>query len=89
MRKFSGVFLKMSLIFKKFCNMMKYIINIISIRVSDPCKMFWDQSCSPLDAEHRFSAIQASRRWQEATHTFLMNSLAYASLIETLNLFRL
>ncbi len=40
---FSGVLLKISLIFKKFYNIMKYII-----------KIFLHQSCSPLDAEHRY-----------------------------------
>ncbi len=34
MRKFSGVHLQVSLIFQKFYNIMKYIINIIFIGVS-------------------------------------------------------
>ncbi len=33
---------------------MKYIINIIFIEVSGLCKIFLDQICSPLDAEHRY-----------------------------------
>ncbi len=40
MRKFSGVLLKISLIFKKFYNIMKYIIKIIFIGVSGLCKIF-------------------------------------------------
>ncbi len=53
LRKLSGVLLKMSLIFKKFCNIMKYVIKIIFIGVSGLCKNFLDQSCNDLDAEHR------------------------------------
>ncbi len=53
MRKFPGVYLLISQIFIKFYNIMKYIINIILIGVSDPRKISLHQSGSPLRAEHR------------------------------------
>ena len=53
MRKFSGGLLKVSLIFKKFYNIMKNKIKIFLLG-SWACENFFDQSCSPLDAEHRY-----------------------------------